>query len=101
MREVCRFKFPEGTDPEIAEVQLGLAIIATESAFGHAKVRINAAYCVSEDRRRVAIDVSSPVGEHIAEVFTGLMTRQLGEEGFTVERVHGSPTPGGADGHGA
>jgi len=99
MREVCRFRFPEGLDAEIVEAQLGLAIIAAESAFGHAKVRINAAYCISGEKRQVVIDVSSPVGEHIAEVFTGLMMRQLGEEGFTVRRVHSNPALGEADGH--
>lgn len=89
MQAVCRFKFPEELDREIIETQLALAVIATECTFGQPKVRISAAYCVSKDKSQVAIDVSTEVGEHIAQVFTGLMTRQLGEDRFTVDRVRG------------
>jgi hypothetical protein len=89
MPAVCRFKFPEGLDREIIETQLALAIIAAECTFGQPRVRISAAYCVSKDKRQVAIDVSTEVGEHIAEVFTGLMIRQIGEDKFTVDRVRG------------
>ncbi len=87
MQTVCRFKFPKGLEREIIEKQLALAIIAAECTFGQAKVRISAAYCVSKEKPQVAIDVSTEVGEHIAQIFTGLMIRQLGEEGFTVDRV--------------
>ncbi|GAB4117301.1 MAG: hypothetical protein Kow00103_13890 [Candidatus Caldatribacteriota bacterium] len=97
MPAVCRFKFPEGLDREIIETQLALAIIAAECTFGQPKVRISAAYCVSpgsstadkKKKPQVAIDVSTEVGEHIAQVFTGLMIRQLGEDKFTVDRVTG------------
>jgi hypothetical protein len=41
----------------------------------------------SEDHRELAIDVSTEVGEHIAQVFTGLLSWQLGEDKFTVDRV--------------
>lgn len=95
MPTVCRFKFPEGLDRETIETQLALAVIAAECTFGQPKVRISAAYCVSpasktadsEKNPQVAIDVSTEVGEHIAQVFTGLMIRQLGEDAFTVDRV--------------
>ena len=95
MPTVCRFEFPEGLDREIIETELALAIIAAECTFGQPKVRLNAAYCVSpatkiadeKKKHQVVIDVSTEVGEHIAQVFTGLMTRQLGEEKFTVDRV--------------
>ena len=35
----------------------------------------------------MAINVDSDVGEHVAQVFTGLMTRKIGEENFTVEWI--------------
>ena len=89
MPAVCRFKFPEGLDREIIETQLAVAIIAAECTFGQPRVRISAAYCVSRDKPQVAIDVSTEVGEHIAQVFTGLMIRKLGEDKFTVDRVRG------------
>lgn len=89
MPAVCKFKFPNGLDGEAIEAQLALAIISAECAFGQPRVRISAGYLISKEKLEVAIDVSTDVGEHIAQVFTGLMTRQLGEEGFTVERVGG------------
>jgi hypothetical protein len=101
MPVVCRFKLPRGLDREVVESQLALAIVATECTFGQAKVRIGAGYCISptdetlngEKGFQVVIDISTEVGEHIAQVFTGLMIRQLGEDKFIVERVD-SKSPG-------
>ncbi len=87
MKVVCRFKFHEGLEREMIETQLALAIVAAECTFGQPKVRISAGYCVSKEKPQVAIDVSTEVGEHIAQVFTGLMIRQLGEDNFTVDRI--------------
>ncbi len=87
MPAVCRFRFPEGLDGETIEGHLALAIIAAECTFGKPRVRISAAYCISKDRPEIAIDVSTEVGEHIAQVFTGLLMREFGEEAFVVERM--------------
>jgi hypothetical protein len=91
-------------DSESIEAQLALAIISAECVFGQAKVRISAGYCISaangtsngEKGLLVAIDISTEVGEHIAQVFTGLMIRQLGEDRFTVERVNQTEPKKGA-----
>ena len=87
MPDVCRFKFPADLEGELIESQLALAIVATECTLGQPKVRINAAYSISKDRTWVVIDVSTNVGEQIAQIFTGLLMRQLGEDGFTVDRL--------------
>lgn len=85
MTEVCRFKFKDSISKEMIEGEIALAIITAECMFGQAKVRLNAAYVASSNK--AVIDVSSPVGEHIAEVFTGLMTKKYGEDSFSVERI--------------
>lgn len=85
MPDVCRFKFKRGMDRKTIEEQISLAIITAECTFGQAKVRLNAGYVISGNR--AVIDVSSDVGEYIAQVFTGLMTRKFGEDRFTVERI--------------
>lgn len=95
MPVTCRFGLPKELDCESVEAQLALAIISAECVFGQARVRISAGYCMStadgtsngEKGLQVAIDISTEVGEHIAQVFTGLMIRQLGEDRFTVERI--------------
>jgi hypothetical protein len=41
----------------------------------------------------VAIVTSSEVGEYIAQIFIGIMTRKLGEDKFTVERIRRGEEP--------
>ena len=87
MKTVCRFTFDGSTDQEAIEGQLALAIIVAECMFGQARVRLDAAYLMSEDGRQLVLDVSNDVGEQIAQLFTGLLIRELGEDQFKVERV--------------
>lgn len=85
MTKICRFKFRKAVGKEFIDEQVAFAILSAECTFGAAKVRLNAGYAASDDK--AVIDVSSSIGEHIAEIFTGLMIKLLGEESFTVERV--------------
>jgi len=85
MSQICRFKFKEGVTKGLIEEQIALAIITAECTFGQARVRLYASYLAVDCK--AVIDASSDVGEHIAQVFTGLMMRQVGEENFTVERI--------------
>jgi len=83
---ICRFEFDEIVSKQDIEEQIALAIITAECTFGKPKVRLHAAYLATDGK--AVIDVSSQVGEQIAEVFTGLMSRHIGEENFTVERMN-------------
>ncbi len=85
MGAICRFEFDESVKKKDIEEQIALAIITAECTFGKPKVRLHAAYCAADNK--AVIDVSSKVGEHIAEVFTGLMSIEVGEENFKVERM--------------
>ncbi len=87
MKDVCRFTFSQEIEREVIETHLALAIVVAECMYGQARVRLNAAYLISNDGKQAAIDVSNEVGEHIARLFTGLIIRELGEEGFVVERL--------------
>ncbi|MCK9554992.1 hypothetical protein M0R36_04145 [bacterium] len=82
---VCRFKFKQKVSKEQIEELITFAVISAECTYGQAKVRLNASYLASDSK--AVIDVSSPVGEHIAEIFTGLLIRDYGEQSFDVERV--------------
>jgi len=88
MTDVCRFKFHEKIGKRNIEKQLARAIETAEYAFGQAKVRLHAAYLATNDK--AVIDASSEVGEYIAQIFIGLMTRKIGEDKFTVERIRRS-----------
>ena len=95
MSSVCSFTFTNGIYRDSIEKQLALAIVSTECTFGQPKVRINASYYILpkdkigsiKDEVKVVIDVSNGIGEHIAQLFTGLIIRQFGEDKFAVDRV--------------
>jgi hypothetical protein len=94
MKEVCKFVFSGNARKAFIEEQITLAVITAECVFGPAKVRLHAGYLAADGK--VVIDVSSDVGEHIAQVFTGLMIKRLGEAAFTVSRSSVTPKAGAA-----
>ncbi len=89
MDNIYRFEFSTDVNSEDIKVQLALAIVTAECSFGQARVRINAAYSISEDGKKVVIDVASDVGQQIAQTFAGLMIRRHGEKSFQVDKIHG------------
>ena len=89
MKTLYRFTFPEGTERALIEAQLAMAISSAEFAYGEPAVKLSARYYIAEDKPLCLLEASSPVGEHIVKVFTGFMTRGLGEESFCVERIEG------------
>ena len=92
MGAVCRFKFPKGTKKKFIEASIASAIFNAECVFGKPRVRVGgAAYYLAEDGRHCVIDVSTEVGEHIAQVFTGIMINTVGEERFALRRIDGAP----------
>lgn len=87
MTDVCKFKFRENVGRKTIEKQIARAIETAEYTFGQAKVRLHAGYMATNNK--AVIDASSEVGEYIAQIFIGLMTRKFGEDKFTVERIRG------------
>ena len=83
--QVCRFKMKKHVSRDELEKIITFAIISAECTYGQARVRLNASYLAIDSK--AVIDVSSEVGEHIAQIFTGLLIREIGEEEFTVERI--------------
>ncbi|HEX77163.1 MAG TPA: hypothetical protein G4O03_01940 [Dehalococcoidia bacterium] len=94
MKAVCKFTFPKDTARELVEAAIASAIFNAECVFGKPRVRVSgAAYYLAEDSPQCVIDVSTEVGEHIAQVFTGIMINTLGEEKFQVRRIEGAVSP--------
>ncbi len=93
MTEICRFGFKKHISREAIEEIITLAIVTAECVYGPAKVRLHARYHAADGK--AVIDVSGEVGEHIAQVFTGLTIKQLGEDAFTVTRTTIVPKAGG------
>ena len=86
-RDVYRYRFNRAAPMGDVRDSLHLAIFAAEGLHGRAQVRLDAGYHVDEEKRACVVDAAAPVGRTVAQVFTGLLTRQFGEDAFTVERV--------------
>lgn len=100
MSALCKFKFAKGTKRELIVAGIVSAIFNAECFFGKPKVRVTGvSYYLGDDGRHLLIDVSSDVGEHIAQIFTGIMINNLGEDKFQVKRVEGEPEPAGKNKH--
>jgi hypothetical protein len=94
MKVICKFTFPEDTARELIEAGIAEAIFNAECVFGKPRVRVSGvAYYVAEDKPQCVIDVSGEVGEHVAQVFTGIMMNAVGEEKFNVRRIEEATRP--------
>jgi len=87
MKKLCKVTFIDGTEREWIETRLTWAIFNIECIFGKAKVRLDASYYIPEKKAQCLIDISTMVGRYVAEIFIGMMNRELGEEGFSLERI--------------
>jgi hypothetical protein len=101
-RDVYRYTFDEKTS--LAEVRdsLFLAVFSAEGIHGRAQVLLDAAFCLDEKKGACVVDAATPVGRTIAQIFTGFLTREFGEDAFKVERITERPAaePGAAAGAG-
>lgn len=88
MKAVCAFTFPKDTGKEVIEEAISSAIFNAECVFGKPRVKVSGvAYHLAEDGSRCVIDVSGKVGEHVAQVFTGIVMSRVGEDRFQVRRI--------------
>ena len=89
-----RYTFTKETSLVEVENSLFLAVFSAEGLHGRAQVRLDAAYFLDQKKRACVVDAASVVGKTIAQVFTGLLAREFGEDAFAVERVVGVPQTG-------
>lgn len=84
---VYRYTFDKNTS--LAEVRdsLLLAMFSAEGLHGRARVRLDAIFEIDEKKGTCEVDATTPVGQSIVEIFTGLLTREFGDDAFAVERV--------------
>lgn len=77
-----------GVSPSVpfldAEMSLHLAMQAVAGLFGEARVRLEASYHADEGQRAITVDGGTEVGAALVKVYTQLLTREFGEDAFTV-----------------
>ena len=84
---IYRFEFDGPVSMTDVETTLHLAILGAEALFGEPTVRMDAAYTIDEDRRICVIDARKEVGRCICQIFTGYLSKELGEDAFSVGSV--------------
>ena len=82
---MIKFHFAEHVDMAGVEDSLFLAALAAESIHGRSDIRLDA--CFQRKGRVCAIEDDKAVGRTIAQVFTGFLAREFGEDAFTVVRL--------------
>jgi hypothetical protein len=85
-RTVYRYEFEPQVPFEDVEESLLLAVLAVESLHGRSALRLCTSFYLDKKRRSVVVDGDTLVGQHIAHIFTGLLTQEFGEEAFKVTR---------------
>ena len=71
------------------EESLIQAVLAAECLHGESLVRLEAGYCLDEEKRVCAVDATTAVGRDVARIFTGFLTKDLGEGAFRVTKATG------------
>jgi hypothetical protein len=78
-------------DPKVSfddvEAALLLAAVSAESLHGPASARLDLAYASDPEQRVCVLDDSTLPARDFNKLFLGLLTRDLGESAFEVERL--------------
>jgi len=90
---VYRFGFVPTVPLTEAELTLHLAIYAAEGLHGEAQVRLEVSYQLDRAANAILVDGGNEVGAALVKVFTHLLIRQFGEDGFQVTRRQASLDP--------
>ena len=86
-----RYTFKRHVPIDDVQDSLTLAIIGAENLFGRSKLRLDGWWKLDRQRRSCIVDASTEVGESIARLFTGYLSKEFGEKAFTVHRPeHGN-----------
>lgn len=90
-REVYRYVINRSVGIRRVESLLGTAVVAVESLLGTTPVRLDARYLVDDAMHACVVDATTEVGKALNRVFVGYLSREIGDEAFTVERIDGLP----------
>ncbi|MFC1475817.1 hypothetical protein ACFLQW_02300 [Candidatus Zixiibacteriota bacterium] len=83
------YEFTFDPDVDLTEVEdtLTLAVLAAENLHGRALVRMDGSFRLDRPTRKCIIDAATSIGQQIARLFTGFLSKEFGEEAFAVRNV--------------
>jgi hypothetical protein len=77
----------KGTGTELLKALVLLAVKETELIFGRARRKLETNYQLSRVKAVCTIEGGTECGEHLAKLLSGFLIKQVGEEGFRVNRL--------------
>ena len=89
--ETYRYTFHTSVPMGQVSNALFLAGLAAEAIHGRARVQLDGDFRTDSATRSAIIDATTETGQTIARIFTEFISRELGEQAFTVVRGPGRP----------
>jgi len=77
----------DGIKPALLKALVALAVRETELVFGRARRKLETDCRLSKRKPVCMVEGGTECGEHLAKLLSGFLIKQVGEEGFKVERV--------------
>jgi hypothetical protein len=68
-----------------------LAVLSAAGLYGEARVRMDVGFQIDEPNRTILTDAASEVGAAVTRIFTSLLLKEFGAEGFSVRLVTADP----------
>lgn len=87
MNELYQIRFNKDISNEHIEQRLFLSALNTENVFGEAAMRLDASFKFDRKSRICLIDRGTEVGRHIARLFIAYISKEFGEDCYSVERI--------------
>jgi orotate phosphoribosyltransferase-like protein len=97
---VYRYVFHQSVAMGQVSNALFLSALAAEAIHGRVRVQLDSDFGTDPVTRSVIIDATTETGQTIARVFTEFISRELGEQSFTVTRISRSGLDLRTDPHG-
>ena len=86
-QKVYRFTvIKKGTGADVLKALVLLAVKETELIFGRARRKLETSYRLSSEKAVCTIEGGTECGEHLAKLLSGFLIKQVGEDGFRVNR---------------
>ncbi|MBC8356406.1 MAG: hypothetical protein H8E66_30880 [Planctomycetes bacterium] len=85
--DLYRYQFDETVSTEDVESALLLAVWGCEALHGETQTRLDAAHYFDPATLACVVDARTPVGRDLNRLFVGFISREIGMDAFTIERV--------------
>ena len=85
--DLYRYDFDETVATEDIESALLLAVWGCEALHGEAQTRLDAAHYFDPAKSACVVDSRTPVGLDLNRLFVGFISREIGMDAFTIERI--------------